>query len=651
MSRPKLGRSVVENCADCGSVDPTWASINKGILICDECCGVHRTLGRHISHVKSLRKGTWVPTQLAMVHALHSNGANSIWEHSLLDPANSKSGRRKPQAKDPVKPTKADFIRTKHQMLGFVYRGFKTDDKDKDASGEWQEADVSKQLHSSVRTANLETSLRLLSCGADPNFLYHEKGTTPLHVAAGAGQASQIELLLIYGSDPGGLDSFGKTPGDHASEAGYHDIAYRLLEYQYELTDRLGFYVCERKPDHSSGQHFVVPISDSLGSNAQVAKSAKRKLQLLPNYLIEELAMDAYDEVDRRETETIWLSMESRNIQTAERANVPFLPVNSELSATRNQARQKLGRLNNLEFTTLLVDILSEAKRRQLGSIPSTSRGSRSNKESGQPHTIDVSDDEPLYDSVPMEEESIYAEQPLLKKQMSSVSVEAYMSIKEQLSLSNSRMQELLTSNTNMQSQISILQDMVQKLVHENQNLKAKPVTPPPPAVANALGAASTTSTTSTSVNDPVTMRSKGHVTRHCSMYEPREGPRRSKTPVTGTKSASSSTFMADEVSRRSNIITKRIQDVFRAVQERRLELVEPSAERIVEAVQSMAAVCQQGLNEEVRLIIHQLTLSASRLLIECKSLNNDSDNKTQRIIQGAYDVAKATKQLVTVFQ
>jgi len=43
-----------------------------------------------------------------------------------------------------------------------------------------------------------------------------EKGTTALHVAAGAGQASQIELLLIYGSDPGATDSFGKTPGDHA---------------------------------------------------------------------------------------------------------------------------------------------------------------------------------------------------------------------------------------------------------------------------------------------------------------------------------------------------------------------------------------------------------------------------------------------------
>ncbi len=38
-----------------------------------------------------------------MVHALHSNGANTIWEHSLLDPTNSKSGRKKPQAKDPIK--------------------------------------------------------------------------------------------------------------------------------------------------------------------------------------------------------------------------------------------------------------------------------------------------------------------------------------------------------------------------------------------------------------------------------------------------------------------------------------------------------------------------------------------------------------------
>lgn len=61
-----------------------------------------------------------------------------------------------------------------------------------------------------------------------------------------------------------------------------------------------------------------------------------------------------------------------------------------------------------------------------------------------------------------------------------------------------------------------------------------------------------------------------------------------------------------------------------------------------------------QGSSEEVKLVIHQLTESASRLLIDCKKINhhdNTPDQLTQRIIQGAYDVAKATKQLVTIFQ
>lgn len=37
-----------------------------------------------------------------MVQTLASNGANSIWEHSLLDPAQVQSGRRKPNPQDKV---------------------------------------------------------------------------------------------------------------------------------------------------------------------------------------------------------------------------------------------------------------------------------------------------------------------------------------------------------------------------------------------------------------------------------------------------------------------------------------------------------------------------------------------------------------------
>lgn len=43
-----------------------------------------------------------------------------------------------------------------------------------------------------------------------------EKGNTPLHIAAKAGQMFQAELLAVYGADPGALDSSGKTPIDYA---------------------------------------------------------------------------------------------------------------------------------------------------------------------------------------------------------------------------------------------------------------------------------------------------------------------------------------------------------------------------------------------------------------------------------------------------
>lgn len=46
--------------------------------------------------------------------------------------------------------------------------------------------------------------------------MFQEKGNCPLHVAAGSGQILQIELLVIYGADPGALDAFGKTPIDYA---------------------------------------------------------------------------------------------------------------------------------------------------------------------------------------------------------------------------------------------------------------------------------------------------------------------------------------------------------------------------------------------------------------------------------------------------
>jgi len=54
-----------DECADCGSSLPTWASVSNGILVCLACSGQHRGLGSHISFVRSLDLDSWRPDQVA----------------------------------------------------------------------------------------------------------------------------------------------------------------------------------------------------------------------------------------------------------------------------------------------------------------------------------------------------------------------------------------------------------------------------------------------------------------------------------------------------------------------------------------------------------------------------------------------------------
>ena len=111
--------------------------------------------------------------------------------------------------------------------------------------------------HFSVRTPNLETSLRLLSQGADPNYFHPEKNSTPLSVAAKAGQVCQVELLLVYGADPAAIDLLGKNAAEHAKSGGYHGLATRLNNAGYELSDRLSYFLCDKRPDHNSHNHYL----------------------------------------------------------------------------------------------------------------------------------------------------------------------------------------------------------------------------------------------------------------------------------------------------------------------------------------------------------------------------------------------------------
>ncbi|XP_032167054.1 ARF GTPase-activating protein GIT2 isoform X5 [Mustela erminea] len=715
-----------EVCADCSGPDPSWASVNRGTFICDECCSVHRSLGRHISQVRHLKHTPWPPTLLQMVETLYNNGANSIWEHSLLDPASIMSGRRKANPQDKVHPNKAEFIRAKYQMLAFVHRLPCRDDDSVTAK------DLSKQLHSSVRTGNLETCLRLLSLGAQANFFHPEKGNTPLHVASKAGQILQAELLAVYGADPGTQDSSGKTPVDYARQGGHHELAERLIEIQYELTDRLAFYLCGRRPDHKNGQHFIIPqMADRrLLDLSELAKAAKKKLQSLSNHLFEELAMDVYDEVDRRETDAVWLATQNHSTLVTETTVVPFLPVNPEYSSTRNQGRQKLARFNAHEFATLVIDILSDAKRRQQGSPLS---GSKDNvelilKTINNQHSVESQDnDQPDYDSVASDEDTdleATASKANRQKSLDSdlsdgpVTVQEFMEVKNALVASEAKILQLMKVNNNLSDELRIMQKKLQTLQSENLNLRKQ-------ATTNIYQVQTGSEYTDTSNHSSLKRRPSARGSRPMSMYETGSGqkpylpmgevnhPEESRTrlqpfpahasrlekqnstpesdydntpndtdpddtgsgrkgrqrsmvwqgdgsvPDTAEPHTAPSPVLpsTEDVIRKTEQITKNIQELLRAAQENKHDSYIPCSERIHVAVTEMAALFpKKPKSDTVRTSLRLLTSSAYRLQSECKKTlpgepgpPTDIQLVTQQVIQCAYDIAKAAKQLVTI--
>ena len=47
-------------------IEPEWASYSLGVFLCFACCGVHRSLGTHISRTKSLTVDNWDDEQVAV---------------------------------------------------------------------------------------------------------------------------------------------------------------------------------------------------------------------------------------------------------------------------------------------------------------------------------------------------------------------------------------------------------------------------------------------------------------------------------------------------------------------------------------------------------------------------------------------------------
>lgn len=182
-------------CADCGSTSKVeWISINLLVVLCIDCSGVHRSLGSHISKVRSLTLDTasFTTNFLDTIKSVNNSIVNSIWEAKLP----------KPKASLKVSENRQVFITEKYVDKKYLEPVTKPN----------------ALLRLSVKTGDIGGILAALASGADSNTYMIDATTNtsdhePLVMyALKAAPANQTtfpvaEILILNSADTSSITS------------------------------------------------------------------------------------------------------------------------------------------------------------------------------------------------------------------------------------------------------------------------------------------------------------------------------------------------------------------------------------------------------------------------------------------------------------
>ena len=162
-------------------IDPVWASLNLGCLICIECSGIHRNLGTHLSRVRSLELDDWSNELIQVMTSIGNRMINTVYE------GNCKAlGRTKPSPNS-SREEKERWIRSKYEGKQFI------------SPLPSQDIPVGKQLLDAVSRSDIYCVILCLShCKQDDvnTSVSQVDKRTSLHIAASQSHLVILQLLI-----------------------------------------------------------------------------------------------------------------------------------------------------------------------------------------------------------------------------------------------------------------------------------------------------------------------------------------------------------------------------------------------------------------------------------------------------------------------
>jgi Arf-GAP/SH3 domain/ANK repeat/PH domain-containing protein len=175
-------------CADCGSGSKVeWVSINLGIILCIECSGIHRSLGTHISKVRSLTLDikSFTIDIVEVLLLIGNRVSNMIWE-ARLDPS------QKPGSQA-TREQRLKFITAKYVERAYIEPISATLSR---------YATPDETLLAAIKKNEIQQVLYALALKANPNVVDKMRGTHAVWLAlAAADPASPSPTPSVNAND------------------------------------------------------------------------------------------------------------------------------------------------------------------------------------------------------------------------------------------------------------------------------------------------------------------------------------------------------------------------------------------------------------------------------------------------------------------